>query len=187
MNSLALFWIGFKWFIFGLLIGSLAVWWFKDWIRSQAMAVWLWIRSKITRTPPALLLLVLVLANAGPLFASSATANVGQTVTMTVTADGTQPFAYQWKRAGVNIPGATSASYVITSVQLSDLADYTCQVTNQWGTTLSDVASLTVKGLPPTNGKTSFTITNTVAGVQATVSASATGINVSVAPTPKTP
>ena len=47
---------------------------------------------------------------------ASQTVPAGGTATFTVAASGTPPLAYQWQRNGVDIPGATSASYSLSSV-----------------------------------------------------------------------
>ncbi|SDJ77060.1 T9SS type A sorting domain-containing protein [Flavobacterium noncentrifugens] len=68
--------------------------------------------------------------------------NAGTNVTFTVAATG-DGLSYQWKKNGTNIPGATSTSYTITNVALSDLADYTAVVSNVGGNVTSNTASLT--------------------------------------------
>jgi plastocyanin len=95
--------------------------------------------------------LLTVLAFVGiALFASNSaqaatdSATVGQTVTFSVTVDGTAPFSYQWYKGGVSIAGATSASYVISSVQLADAGTYYAYIANSAGSTTSDDAVLTV-------------------------------------------
>ena len=81
----------------------------------------------------------------GPLRADTATANTGQNVTIVLQfVSGTLPFSYQWMKNGQNIPGATSASYVIASAAVTDSATYTCTVTNAAGSTVSDAALITV-------------------------------------------
>jgi len=75
---------------------------------------------------------------------TSATRDVGQSVTFSITASGNPTPTYQWRKAGVNISGATSSSYTIASVQLSDAADYDCVVANSEGADTSGVATLTV-------------------------------------------
>lgn len=78
----------------------------------------------------------------------TAVAKVGQTATFDVTAAGTLPFTYQWKKDGVNISGATAVSYVLSNVTISDAASYTVEVANSLGTTLSNIATLSVVNAP---------------------------------------
>ena len=80
--------------------------------------------------------------------ASSAIAQVGQAVTFSVTADGTAPFNYQWRKNSVDIPSATGASYTINSVVTGDAATYTARVSNAAGWVYSDNATLTVTAVP---------------------------------------
>lgn len=68
----------------------------------------------------------------------------GQTATMTVLVTGTAPLAYQWKKDGVSIDGATGVSYAKTSAQVSDAGSYTVVVTNAVGTVTSEPAALVV-------------------------------------------
>ena len=86
---------------------------------------------------------------------------VGKKVTISVTADGTQPFTYQWMKNGVPIPGATSQTYVIAAVTVDDSATYTVKVANVIDSTISDNAVLTVTptGTAPTNANTTITVT----------------------------
>ncbi|MFT3782202.1 MAG: discoidin domain-containing protein [Nibricoccus sp.] len=76
--------------------------------------------------------------------ASSLTVAPGGRVSISVTAKGTMPFTYQWKKNGANIAGATSATLSIASAAVSDAATYTALVSNSAGSTLSDNAVLTV-------------------------------------------
>lgn len=64
-------------------------------------------------------------------------------VTLSVVAAGTG-LTYQWKKEGVDIPTATSASYTITGALVAASGNYTVLVTGACGTLLSDVAVLTV-------------------------------------------
>ena len=103
----------------------------------------------------------------------SPVAKVGQTVTFDVTASGTAPFTYQWKKGGTNIAGATSISYVLANVTISDAAAYTVEVSNSLGSSLSNIATLSVVN-PPV-----FTLqpvaTNASVGQSFTLSSLATG------------
>ncbi|HUG09977.1 MAG TPA: immunoglobulin domain-containing protein [Opitutaceae bacterium] len=65
-------------------------------------------------------------------------------VTLSVTAIGPGPLAYQWKKDGVDIAGATSVTYYIASLQAADAGSYTVLVTNAFGSTASDAAMLTI-------------------------------------------
>lgn len=58
----------------------------------------------------------------------SLTVCVGQQATFRVSATGTN-LRYQWRKNGVDIPGATSATYVIASVQPTDSGSYDVVVT----------------------------------------------------------
>jgi 1,4-alpha-glucan branching enzyme len=63
----------------------------------------------------------------------------------TVVATGDSPLVYQWRKNGVNIPGANSSGYSIASAQAGDAAAYTVVVTNCYSSMTSAVAMLTVK------------------------------------------
>jgi glucose/arabinose dehydrogenase len=76
---------------------------------------------------------------------SGITVALGQPATFSVAASGTSPLSYQWQRNGVNIAGATSPSYTLSSAQLSDSGSgFRCRVTNSFGTVTSNAAILTV-------------------------------------------
>ncbi len=59
---------------------------------------------------------------------------LGQAVTFSVEATGTDPLSYQWYKDGAVISGATSSSYGIAAVQASSAGTYTAQVSNAAGT-----------------------------------------------------
>lgn len=76
---------------------------------------------------------------------ASQTVTAGGPATFTVTAAGTAPLAYQWQKNGVNIAGATSASYTTPATTASDSgATFRVLVTNPGGTVTSNTAILTV-------------------------------------------
>ena len=69
----------------------------------------------------------------------------GQTATFSVMASGSAPLAYQWQRDGVDITGATVASYTTPATTLADTgAVFSCRVSNGAGSVTSDAATLTV-------------------------------------------
>jgi hypothetical protein len=72
---------------------------------------------------------------------ASLTNDFGTTATFTVVAMAT---GYQWKKDGVNINGATSATLSLNSVGLQDVGAYTCVVTGANGSVTSSPATLTV-------------------------------------------
>jgi hypothetical protein len=82
----------------------------------------------------------------------------GSSAAFTVSASGTQPFTYQWKKAGVNladggnVAGATTSALTLNSITRADQASYTAGVTNSAGGTLSSAGNLTVFVPPPTFG-----------------------------------
>lgn len=76
---------------------------------------------------------------------ASQTVTVGSSATFSVTASGTAPLTYQWRKGGVAIAGATSSSYTITNAQTGDAGTYTCVVTNSAGSVTSAGATLTVE------------------------------------------
>ncbi len=83
----------------------------------------------------------------------SATVNAGSNVTFTVTASGTAPFSYQWRKNGTPITGntsATTASFTMTNVQASEAANYDVVVTNSVSSATSTAATLTVTPVAPT-------------------------------------
>jgi hypothetical protein len=78
-------------------------------------------------------------------FLCSAAALFGQTTaTLTVTAEGTQPFSYSWKKDGAVIAGATSNPLVLSPLKASDTGAYSATVANAAGATTSPPVSLVV-------------------------------------------
>jgi len=72
---------------------------------------------------------------------------VGFTASLTVTAEGTAPLSYQWKKDEAVLDGATDATLTITNAQIADAGSYTVEVTNSAGAATSVAAVLTVS--PP--------------------------------------
>ena len=86
------------------------------------------------------------------------TVAVGQTASFSVTATGTAPLAYQWRRSGNAIAGATAASYTTAATSAADSgAAFSVVVTNSAGTVTSGTAILTVSAAstPPLSITTS--------------------------------
>ena len=103
---------------------------------------------------------------------ASQTVGVTGTATLAAIAYGAPPLAYQWRKNGSAVSGATNATLVLTNVQTSQAGGYALVVTNTYGSVTSQVATLTVSLLTPvvivsppqsltlTNGATAlFTVT----------------------------
>ncbi len=73
-------------------------------------------------------------------------AGIGESFTFSVTASGTEPFDYQWKKDDVDIEGATESSFTLVDLQESDTGLYTVTVSNSAGSVISDPADLLVPG-----------------------------------------
>ncbi|MCX7871680.1 MAG: immunoglobulin domain-containing protein [Verrucomicrobiae bacterium] len=80
----------------------------------------------------------------------SQTVPVGASVTFTVIDSGGA--AYQWRKNGLNITGATNSSYSISSVKSEDAGYYSVIVSNQGGSVTSQSALLTVVESSNTQG-----------------------------------
>lgn len=78
----------------------------------------------------------------------SQTVMAGTNVLLSVSVTGTPYLSYQWQFQGSDIPGATSASLLLSNVQLEASGIYTVTVTNSAGGTISDPATLTVLAAP---------------------------------------
>jgi hypothetical protein len=82
---------------------------------------------------------------------------VGQTAAFSVTATGTLPLTYRWRRGGVpltdggNISGATTTTLTIAPVDFADAGDYDAVVGNACGSTTSATAPLAVWALGDMN------------------------------------
>jgi hypothetical protein len=79
---------------------------------------------------------------------SSSTVTAGQTATFSVTATGTAPLSYQWRKDGAAISGATSSTLTLASVSAANAGTYTVVVTNSAGSVTSTGAVLVVNELP---------------------------------------
>jgi hypothetical protein len=75
-----------------------------------------------------------------------ATVDPGATVTMSVNASGAAPLRYQWRKNGIELPGADSSSYVIASATPADSGDYQVVVDNMVASQASEIARLAVNG-----------------------------------------
>ena len=81
---------------------------------------------------------------------ASQTVASGTAASFSVTASGNPTPTYQWQKGGVNIAGATSATYSIASVVAGDAGNYAVVATNSVGNATSNSAALTVSATPTT-------------------------------------
>ena len=77
----------------------------------------------------------------------SQTVIVGNPVTFSASFQGSQPISYQWKKDGVNIPGAIRNTYTTPPTYYTDAGNYTLVAGNGLGSTSTSPALLTV--MPP--------------------------------------
>jgi hypothetical protein len=70
--------------------------------------------------------------------------SAGSLASFSVSATGTAPLTYQWRRNGAPIAGATSANYSIGSAQASHAASYDVVVSNVAGSVTSAPATLAI-------------------------------------------
>jgi hypothetical protein len=76
---------------------------------------------------------------------ASQSVSVGQTATFAVTASGTAPLTYQWRKNGANLTGAAAASYTTPATNMADNGTkFDVTVSNSAGSITSSPATLTV-------------------------------------------
>ncbi len=111
---------------------------------------------------------------------TSLTVTTGSAASFTVTASGSPTPTYQWQKAGVNIAGATNATYTIASVVAGDAGSYTAVATNSAGSATSTAATLMVNA-----GATAPAITTQPTSLTVTTGGSASfSVAASGSPTP---
>ena len=84
---------------------------------------------------------------------------IGQTATFNVTATGTTPLSYLWRKGTVVVTNSSAASFSIVNAQTTDAGTYSVIVSNSLGTATSSNATLAVNAAvvapaitaPPTN------------------------------------
>ncbi len=108
---------------------------------------------------------------------TSQTVTAGQTATFTVAAAGTAPLSYQWQKNGINIAGATAATYATPATTTSDSGStFRVLVSNTAGSVTSSAATLTVNAAAVAPSITTQPSNQTVtAGQTASFSVAATG------------
>jgi hypothetical protein len=102
----------------------------------------------------------------------------GQAASFTVSATGGGTLAYQWRKGGTAITGATSANYTIAATSAEDAGSYDVLVSNSAGSVTSAAATLTVataSGVPAILAQPASQSVAVGSDVSLTVSASASG------------
>lgn len=100
-----------------------------------------------------------VVADSAPMITAepqSRSVFVGDAVTFSVAAEGSPPPVFQWKKNGVDIDGATGATYSIAEVSAADAGSYTVEARNALGAMTSAVATLQVEEPPVGGGGSRF-------------------------------
>jgi len=86
--------------------------------------------------------------NAPPVIAyqpQDAVVALGASASFFVSVGGSAPISYQWKKGGVNIPGAVTSRLSLGSTSISDNgAKFSVAISNSFGSIISDMATLTV-------------------------------------------
>src|SRR6266404_1632385 len=77
---------------------------------------------------------------------SDTAACAGDSVTLSVAANGSATLQYQWRKNGVGINGATSATLTLNSLSATNSGSYDVVISNLCGTVTSSPATLTVGG-----------------------------------------
>lgn len=82
----------------------------------------------------------------------SGTVAVGATATLSVTATGAAPLAYQWRIGATPINGANGATLILADVQLSDTGSYDVVVIDAQGSVVSRAATLGISATAKVTG-----------------------------------
>jgi alpha-tubulin suppressor-like RCC1 family protein len=68
--------------------------------------------------------------------------NAGRSAVFFVRAEGVGPFSYQWRKDGVDLPGATNDALQLTNLYFPAAGQYSVRVSNRYGTIDSPAAAL---------------------------------------------
>jgi hypothetical protein len=100
---------------------------------------------------------------------ASRTVTAGASVEFAVSANGTPPLTFQWRKAGSAIAGATGSTYTLHAVQPGDDGGYTVTVGNEAGAVTSAPATLTVTPAGPTSRLSNLSVRTAMAASQTVI------------------
>ena len=104
----------------------------------------------------------------------SVTVDEGAAASFSVTASGTAPLSYQWRRGGANVEGATASTYTLAAASATDDgARVSVVVSNSAGSATSPAATLSVRTRPVITEQPQSR--SVASGVPAVFSVTATG------------
>ena len=98
--------------------------------------------------------------------------DLGYTLSLPVTVQGSLPIQYQWQHNGVPLTdnsrttGSQSNILTVTSLVASDAGTYQLFITNKWGNTASSLATVTINPSLPVLGSTGTNYSNVRADTQ---------------------
>ncbi len=72
----------------------------------------------------------------------------GDSTAFFINVSSSSPLSYQWQLNGSDITGETNDTLIINPVSIPDTGSYTCVIDNDFGTTTSNIATLTVLEAP---------------------------------------
>jgi|GEM_PF-5260978 len=110
--------------------------------------------------PPVTSNIVTIVVNEGatitqqPVALPSDTVCSGESITLEVATTGGTNTSYQWQKGGINIPGATGATFTINPASVSDTGTYTCIISSDSCPSFpSDPVAITVNQAPGISGQ----------------------------------
>lgn len=108
--------------------------------------------GSVTSVPA--ILTVIVVPPSITLSPQNQTAGVGDNVTFSVAATGSEPLRYQWQFNGIAIPGATSSTLTFGNAAKTQAGSYTVEISNGAGSKVTSPATLSLLTLDMYSGLT---------------------------------